>query len=530
MCLVQRDAAQIRPTGDIMKRRVVLDRFTFLRHFALSLAMFLGVESTLAQSPPSILMIAVDDLRPWLGCYGDHRIQTPNIDRLARRGVVFERAYCQYAKCGTSRLSVMTGLRPDSIGVFSNRDQDVTGFRNRRPDAVSLARWLKDHGYQTHSFGKIDHDGWQIETDWSAKPSPGRPQEMLEVVDSDAPMQPTVVADRFDCPVIQSPRVPDEHLFAGRMTEEVIRTIRSEAWRDPGRPVFLAVGYRRPHLPLVAPRRYFDLYHPDDSWLPRNPLPPGDSPVMAWFNSDGYLGSARRVGLTMPASPSREQAIDWNGYELRSYVGVPNHGTIEPNLQLQILQAYAACISYVDAQIGRLLDELDHWKTLDETIIVLWSDHGWHLGEQSAWSKMTNFDIATRVPLIIAAPGVQAGRTRELAELVDLYPTICELTGLGAPQHLEGESLRGSLLEPEKTTDGFALSQQARFRERYMGRAIRTNDFRFVVWTDTMDDTVAHRELYDHRVDPDETQNVAGQVSYRQDVMELEKRLRDAFR
>jgi len=475
---------------------------------------------------PNVLMIAIDDLRPMLGCYGDERIQTPNIDRLAKRGVVFERAYCQYAKCGTSRLSLMTGLRPDAIGVFSNRDQDVVDFRKRRPDAVSMAAWLKQKGYHTQSFGKIYHDGWDHAADWSVPSSPGREQEMLEVVDENNPQQPTHIAERLNCPVLQNPDVPDDHLFAGRMTNHVLDVMQ----KQHDKPTFLAVGYRRPHLPFVAPKRYFDLCQPDESWLAKNPQPAHDSPIMAWFNSDGYVGSAKRVGLTMPYPPNRQQAIEWNGYEMRSYVGVPNHGEIDTDTQLKLLQAYAACISYVDAQIGKLLDHLDRAQRWDNTIVILWSDHGWHLGEQSAWGKMTNFEIATRVPLIIAAPGIDAGRTKNIAELVDLYPTLCDLTDVNHPEHLQGESLINSLQQPAKENSSIAFSQYSRFRDKYMGRALRTDRYRFVVWTETKTGMVVAKELYDESSDPLETFNLANDPERAELVSQLETRLRDEWK
>lgn len=475
---------------------------------------------------PDVLLIVVDDLRPMLGCYGDARIQTPNIDRLAQRGVVFERAYCQYAKCGTSRLSLMTGLRPDSIGVFSNRDKDVLSFRKRRPDAASLSRWLKKHGYHTQSFGKIDHDGWHVDDEWSVPASPGRPGEMLEVANSEDASKPTTIAERFACPVMQSPDVADDHLFAGRMTQQVIDVMRD---LDSNQPTFLAVGYRRPHLPFVAPKRYFDLYHPDESWLARNPHPADGSPVMAWFNSDGYVGAAKRVNFKMPNPPTREQAVEWNGYEMRSYLGVPYHGPIDTSLQLKLLQAYAACVSYVDAQIGKLLDELEATGKLDSTLIVFCTDHGWHLGEQSAWGKMTNFEIATRVPTIISGPDIKPGRTRTIAELVDLYPTVCELSGVSAPKHLEGESLVSALEEPEKENEAIALSQYARFGTKYTGRALRTDRYRFVIWEAKKNGEVVHRELYDHQSDPNETKNLALSLNFAREVNRLEAELRKHF-
>ncbi|MEM7603661.1 MAG: sulfatase-like hydrolase/transferase, partial [Verrucomicrobiota bacterium] len=187
-------------------------------------------------------------------------------------------------------------------------------------------------------------------------------------------------------------------------------------------PHFLAVGYRRPHLPFIAPKRDFDLYQPDRTWLAPNPLPAENQPVASWFNSDGYIGTARKVGLTLPKRPTRDEAIAWNGYEMRSYLDVPYHGPIPEARQLELLQAYAACVTYIDRQIGRLLEHID----FENTVVVLRSDHGWHLGEHSAWGKMTNYEIATRIPLLIAAPDLQPERTDRLAELVDLYPTLCD--------------------------------------------------------------------------------------------------------
>lgn len=322
--------------NESLRKSTLSDRRAVVWLLAAGLFTFTSAGSVSAAERPDILLIVIDDLRPMLGCYNDPHIKTPNIDRLAERSVVFERAYCQYAKCGTSRLSLMTGLRPDSIGVFSNRDKDVLAFRERRSDAVSIAQWLGEHGYYTRSFGKIDHDGWDVAAEWTVPPSPGRSGEMLEVVDPSAPTKPSIIAERLDCPAIQNPDVPDEHLFAGRMTRQVLRTIHQHRTNQP---MILAVGYRRPHLPFVAPKRYFDLYAPDESWLAKNPEPSRGSPVMAWFNSDGYVGTARRVGLTMPTLPNRQQAVQWNGYELRSYLGVPNHGVIDRPLQFKILQA-----------------------------------------------------------------------------------------------------------------------------------------------------------------------------------------------
>jgi len=227
----------------------------------------------------------------------------------------------------------------------------------------------------------------------------------------------------------------------------------------------------------------------------------------------------------MPNPPNAQQAIEWNGYELRSYQGIPNHGPIELSWQLRIKHAYAACVSYVDAQIGLLLDELQRTKRLQNTLIILLSDHGWHLGEQSAWSKMTNFEIATRVPLMISAPGISAGRTRTVSELVDVYPTICDFLDLPKPEHLQGESLVAALREPNKQLDSVAFSQYARFRGKYTGRAIRSDRFRYVEWRLTKTAKLQHSELYDHQIDPHETNNIANQSKSKGVVQHLQRLL-----
>lgn len=473
----------------------------------------------LARSP-NVLMIAIDDLRPMLGCYGDTNVQTPNIDRLAKQSVLFERAYCQIAKCGPSRLSLLTGLRPDNTKVYDHRTIDLKRFRDQHPNNVSLPRCFTDAGYYTQSFGKVYHDGWDVASDWTAPSQPGRDAEMLAVADleaiakipfNDRSSVPTVIQNRDDCPAIQAPDVPDDALFAGQMTTNVIATM--EEPKD--RPFFLAVGYRRPHLPFVAPKRYFDLYEPQLSWLPPHRNPPFGAPIMAHFNSDSYVGFARRVGLTMPDPPlTTAQAAEWAGFELRSYQGVPYHGVIDDELQLRLRQAYMACISYVDAQVGRLLEELQRLQLEESTIVVLWSDHGWHLGEHASWGKMTNYELDTRVPLLIRVPGITSQRSSSIVEMVDIYPTLCELCELDPPSKLDGKSLASTLRNANIATTVPAFSQFTRFK-KYMGRAIRTDRYRYVQWSKLSDNSVVARELYDHKLDPGETVNVADQVDHR---------------
>ena len=458
----------------------------------------------LAVDRPNVLMIAVDDLRPMLGCYGDTRAITPNIDGLAEGGMLFERAYCQYSKCGPSRLSLMTGLKPTTVGVFGHGDRDVARFRSGDRNVVTMAEWLKNHGYETRSFGKIDHDGWSQLRDWSEPPSPGREGEMLEIVDEADPSAPSKIAERWECPVMQSPDVPDDHLFAGRMTNEVIAEFEK---REDERPFFYAVGFRRPHLPFVAPKRYFDMHEPDGSWLPRNPEPPAGVPPVSWFSSDGYVGGAKKVGILIPVRPNRQQAILLNGYEMRSYEGVRNLGVLEKTDQLKLQQAYAACVSYVDAQIGRLLETLNESGKRENTIVLLWSDHGWHLGEQSVWGKMTNYETGTRIPLIIDAPGKPAGRSASFAGLIDLYPTLCDLTGLEKPSHLEGSSLAPVLDDPDATVRDSVHSYYVRYNGKFTGDSVRTDRYRYQLWK-SREGEIESEELYDLIADPLEQKNL----------------------
>ena len=464
---------------------------------------------------PDVLFIAVDDLRPFLSCYGDTRAITPNLDRLAEKGLVFERAYCQVAKCGPSRLSVLSGLGAAKVGVEGHGERDIASYRERNEEVPNLPRYFRESGYLTLGFGKIQHDGWTEPRDWSEPFEAGREGEILEIADlaameglsfEERAKVPTLIAPRDDCPVMQSPDVPDEALFAGRMTRAAVKVLRESRER----PLFLAVGYRRPHLPFVAPKRYFDLYRPDPGWLSLHREPAEGAPLMAWFNSDGYQGLAKRLGLAVSYPPTDEaEALRWNGFELRSYRGVPREGALSDDIQLSLLHAYFACISYVDAQIGKLLDALDEGDAWSRTVVVLWSDHGWHFGEHGAWSKMTNYEVATRVPLLLAAPGLtRGGRTASLAELIDLYPTLCDLAGLEVPSHCEGRSLLPVLQDPSRAVREAAQSRFSRFKS-HLGRAVRTSEFRYVEWTEKEGGAVVARELYDHRVDPDETRNLA---------------------
>ncbi len=481
---------------------------------------------------PNVLFIAMDDMRPLLGCYGDQTIRTPHIDGLAARGATFTRAYCQVPQCSPSRVSIMTGLRPETTEHYSNRHPF---HREDYPDLITVSQHFKNHGYHSQSYGKIYHDGADDPASWSVPSSPGRDREMWEVADEEAIAQlpfaqrasvPTIIPPRLDCPAIQAPDVPDEALYAGRMTGQAIKTIAQ--LRD--RPFFLAIGYRRPHLPLVAPKKYSDWYPTDEMALPEHRQPPRDVPLWSIYNSVTYWSAKQIWGIEFPKYPSSlEEALRFAGFELRSYQGIPMDGPIPDPLQKKVWQAYMASVSYVDAQIGRLLEALNENGLTERTIVVLWSDHGWHLGEHGTWAKMTLFEWATRVPLIIVAPGrSQSVRTAALVELVDVYPTLAELADLPIPEHVEGTSMVPLFEDPDRPWKKAAFSQFPR-HDHSMGHSLRTDRYRYTQW-EGLDGTILAQELYDHQADPRELINLADSPEAASRVTTLSQQLKAGWR
>jgi arylsulfatase A-like enzyme len=451
----------------------------------------------------NVLFIIVDDLRPELGCYGTPLIQSPNIDALAKAGTVFNRAYCQQAICGPSRTSFLTGLRPDATRIYDMQ----THFRLHRPEVVTLPQYFKEHGYRTQSLGKVFHDLLDDPRSWSVPSwAPqdrlyGKPEtqaavalkrEKLEAehkllqVDSlqRDPETNTVLkikhkgTERAIGPAWEDPDVPDNELRDGKLADKAIAVLGE--MRD--KPFFLAIGFYRPHLPFVAPKKYFDLYQRQNLPLARNPTPPTDVPKIALTNSE----------------------------ELRTYSDIPKLGPVSNEQAQELIHAYDAAVSYVDAQVGRVLLELNRLGLRERTVVVLCGDHGWHLGEQGLWGKQTNFEVAARTPLIISAPR-QAGpgaKTDALVELVDIYPTLAELCGLPKPAGLDGTSLAPVLNAPGQPFKKTAFTQYP--RGPFMGRSMRTDRYRYTEWAKP-GSSVVGVELYDHQNDPDEHVNIAHQ-------------------
>jgi iduronate 2-sulfatase len=462
-----------------------------VRLAALVWAILIGVETSAADSKPrpNVLFIAVDDLKPNIGCYGDTHARTPNIDRLASRGVLFERAYCMQAVCSPSRNGVLTGLRPQTLRIY----ELSTNFRQSVPEVVTLPQHFRQLGWKTEALGKLFHVGhgnhedpasWSV-PHWQAKSiGYALPENKAQLTREEALFENKNARDLPRGAAVESADVPDNSYGDGKIADEAITRLQA-AKRLPDQPFFLAVGFLKPHLPFCAPKKYWDLHDSAQLPMPTRSTPPEGAP---------------------PFGPQF-------GGELRQYAGIPDAGPIEEAQARQLIHGYYAATSYMDAQLGRVLDSLDELQLTENTIIVLWGDHGWHLGDHGMWCKHTNYEQATHAPLIIAAPGKPTGRrTATITEFVDIYPTLCDLAGIEKPHHLQGESLV-DLLEKDHST----ASQQTAFQVyprsnkehgALLGQAVRTDRYRYVEWQ-KKDGTIVARELYDMQQDPGETTNQA---------------------
>lgn len=450
------------------------------------------VTTATAAERPNVLFIAVDDLRPSIGCYGDQHAITPNMDRLAERGLLFNRAYCQVAVCNPSRASLMTGLRPDNLGVWTL----PIHFREAKPDAVTMPQWFRKFGYTAVSHGKIYHNPTPDPQSWSEPirdlsplpyPYPEGTRELVKQVQATLPKNDWR-KHNLRGPSTGAPELEDSQVLDGARTDMAIEDLRRLG--KTSEPFFIGMGYIRPHLSWVAPKKYWDMHDP------------AKLPVL----------SPQRV---TPNTPKYALA---NNSELTHYVDLINlpkpwdDETVSREKSRHLLHAYYACVSYVDAQIGRLMTALDEEGLTDNTIIVLWSDHGWKLGEYRGWGKMTNYEIDARVPLIISAPGMKTAgqKTDQLTELLDLYPTLCDLAGIDKPGFLDGSSLVPILNDTSAQVHDGAVNQYYRRLngQEYMGYSIRTNDYRLTEWRDFGTGKVTARELYDHRHGDSEVENI----------------------
>jgi len=462
--------------------------------FFLLLCISLNTTPTHADHPttstrPNVLFIAVDDLRAELGCYGSAVAQSPNIDALAKRSLIFTRAYCQYPLCNPSRVSILTGLRPDSAGVHDLKKS----LRETSATLVTLPQLFKQNGYHVQSIGKIYHATSGLLSDpesWSVPPIAGRNRTPAP---DGKPRQPHALP-------YESPDTPDNMLPDGDIAEQTIGALK----QNVNRPFFLAVGFAKPHLPFVAPEKYWRPFRETSVSLPANQNPPLQAPDFATNNSG----------------------------ELRQYTGILKTGPISQEEQLHLKQGYLACIAYMDAQLDKVLAELDRLNLRQNTIIVFWGDHGYLLGEHGTWGKHTLWEESCRVPLMIASPSSKnAGQqSKALVELVDVYPTLAELCGLTPPHRLEGKSLTSILQNPKsKIKEGALTSWRKRVPETGMveGRSLRTERYRLIEWRSLKDkNSPITYELYDYQEDPKETQNLASRPSHQTRLKDLKTQLK----
>jgi arylsulfatase A-like enzyme len=434
---------------------------------------------------PNVLFIAVDDLRPELRCYGKPLIHSPNLDALASSGVLFERAYCMVPTCGASRASLMTGLRPSRtrfVTYLTRADEDAPGI-------ATLNTHFKRNGYYTVSNGKVFHHREDAGAGWSEpawRPTAG--SYRLKASQS-VQGRRGAKGKRLRGPAYESSDSADNEYADGMIATKAVDDLRRLADHDG--PFFLAVGFMKPHLPFVAPKKYWDLYDPNAITLPENYRVPSGAP---------------------------DEAIHSSG-ELRAYSGIPPKGPVSEQTARSLIHGYYACVSFADAQIGRVLDELERLELQDQTIVVLWGDHGWNLGDHTLWCKHSCFESSMHAPLIIRAPGINGGtKTGALTEFIDLYPTLCDLAGIEKPSHLQGHSLVGLMNDPMAPGKNAAIG---RFQS---GDTIRTDRYRFSEYTTTGGAPVANM-LYDHESDPLENENLAARSENLATVRSLSKEL-----
>lgn len=452
----------------------------------------------------NVLFISIDDLRPSIGAYGDSVAITPNIDRLADSGTLFTKAYVQQAVCNPSRASLMTGMYPDQIGVWDLG----THFRDNFPDIITLPEFFLNNGYHTREIGKIFHDPERFKDpqSWSGpsffhitEDGPGHKYVKPENLNGNGwKKSATEYAD-----------VDNNSYIDGKVAEAAIEMLHE--LKDTN--FFLAVGFRRPHLPFSAPEKYWDLYDIDKIPLPENPLSPRGVPEYGLHN--------------------------WK--ELRGYTDIPNEGDLSLELTRELRLGYYTSTTYVDALTGLIIDELDKLGLRENTIIILWSDHGFHLGEKNLWVKTTNYELDTRIPLIISVPGQKStgSRVEAIVESVDIYPTLVDLCGLSVPTSLPGKSLKSFIEDPTLAWDKPAISQfpwpwipqvmSGRSIPEVMGYSIRTQQFRYIQWNNFKTGEILASELYDHYSDPAEMENLALDENYMGLLIDLSSKLKEAY-
>lgn len=443
---------------------------------------------------PNVLFIAIDDLRATLGAYGDPVAVTPNIDRLAEESVVFFRQYVQQPSCAPSRTSMLTGLRPDEVEVINHNIH----FRDTRPDVVTLPQLFKNNGYKSAGIGKITHwrPGFQDSVSWHREHHSANPGRELQYA---LPENQTGGKEA----ATEKAHVDDDAYLEGSWTNMAVDAL--ETYQEDNTPFFLAVGYFRPHLPFVAPAKYWELYDREDFYPVAQPDRPEGAPDLAFHNNN----------------------------ELRGYNDFPDEGPASVETTKRLRHGYYAAVSYVDAQIGRLIRTLEDLGLRDNTIIVFWSDHGFHLGEQSIWGKSTTYELDAHAPMMISVPGMtEPGEISDaFVESLDIYPTLTDLTGLEPQSELSGRSLRPLLEDPDAEWPEYAFTQFPRpygaaiaggETMTHMGYSVRVPDWRFTGWYNLETGNIDYTELYALNPDPEhvadeshiESENLSGRPEF----------------
>lgn len=488
-------------------------------------ATLIMVAPAAAVEKPNVLFIAVDDLRPELTCYGVDGLKTPNFDRLASTGMRFDRAYCQQAVCGASRLSIMSGLYPTAT---REQTYHVRDWRKRNPNLLTMNQHFRRSGFKTIGLGKIYHEragAGADEPEWDEWIKIGERMyadpKNLKYKSTFSVHKPETKLGSFT----EALQAPDDQYADGKRSAKTVEVLNNLAKSEER--FFLALGFIKPHLPFVAPQRYWDLYQRDSFTMPTNRgIPPGYP----------------------------EYAANLTGWELKFYYDFQGNRPTDFSVDLnrKLLHGYAACTSYIDACLGRVLDALDRTGLAGNTIVVLWGDHGWKLGDHSSWSKHTNFECDTRVPLLIHVPGRGIGQSSDsLVELIDLYPTICELTGIPIPVHCQGRSFAQLFDNPnaehrvaayssypaeagisEKQASGMIDAPPQRTPEMATGHSIRFGHYRYTEWRPRPDQPATAAVLTDLATDPGEVTNVIERPKHSTALIQarilLERRIKSA--
>ena len=503
----------------------------------------LSCQNTFAQiveelKKPNVLFIIVDDLKPILGCYGDPFVKTPNIDRFAKEGVVFTNTYCQQAVCGPSRASFLTGMRPDYTGVWDLE----TEMRNINPEILSMPQFFKQNGYITAGIGKvfdsrsvdenIDKPSWSIP--FYKKSNDYYPKEMgkakgryrgvkvleeIEIYEKIGGAKGLTGKELSNFikinakPSVESLDIPDNAYIDGATvlhSKDILKVLKENA-----KPFFFAVGITKPHLPFAVPKKYWDLYNRDEIQLAEFRENANNSPLVA------YHGAGELYKYTdIPP--------------IASFSDVKGGMELPFDKQKELIHGYYASVSYADALIGKLISTLESLDLKDNTIVTIIGDHGWHLGDHNLWCKHSNFEQATRIPMIFKIPGIKASKTSALAEAVDIFPTLCDATGIKIPEKLQGASLMPILMETKSKVKDYAVSQYRRGKNmRTFGYSIRTERYRLTLWMKDFyrlykpfdEGYIVSGELYDYENDPLETENYYNNKEY----VSVKKELVDYF-